>query len=95
MKWDDRHESLFTLQELRDQCPCAGCKGETVLFHEYKPVKIPVITPGKYELKNIQPVGNYAIQITWGDGHNTGIYTWEYLRDLCPCEACRKEKMRQ
>jgi len=35
-----------------------------------------------YEIKNIETVGEYAIQITWKDGHNTGIYSWEYLKDI-------------
>jgi DUF971 family protein len=94
VKWDDGHESLFTLQYLREECPCASCKGETVLLHTYSPVKLPVLTPGKYDLKSIQQVGNYAIQIFWGDGHQTGIYSWEYLRGLCPCEECQREKTR-
>ena len=37
----------------------------------------------------IVPVGNYAIQPEWSDGHHTGLYTWTYLRGLCPCDECR------
>jgi DUF971 family protein len=92
VKWDDGHESLFTLQYLRDECPCASCKGETVLLHSYTPLKLPVMAPGKYELRSIQQVGNYAIQIYWGDGHQTGIYSWEYLREICTCGECRAKK---
>ncbi|HEY1266366.1 MAG TPA: gamma-butyrobetaine hydroxylase-like domain-containing protein [Candidatus Binatia bacterium] len=36
------------------------------------------------------PVGNYAIMFRWGDGHETGIYTFQYLRSLCPCEECKQ-----
>jgi DUF971 family protein len=92
VKWDDGHESTYTLQYLRDECPCASCKGETVLLRSYSPIKLPVMTPGKYELKSIQQVGNYAIQIYWGDGHQTGIYSWEYLHSLCRCDDCKKTK---
>jgi DUF971 family protein len=92
VKWDDGHESVYTLQYLREECPCASCKGETVLLHSYSPVKLPVLTPGMYELKSIQQVGNYAIQVFWGDGHQTGIYSWEYLRGLCPCDQCKKDR---
>jgi DUF971 family protein len=41
---------------------------------------------------NCQLVGNYAIKIDWSDGHNTGIYTYERLWEMCGCEKCRSEK---
>ena len=87
IKWDDLHSSVISLRTLRDECPCAGCRGETVLLKTYKPRKQPDL-PGKYSLKSIQQVGHYAIQISWGDGHSTGIYTWEQLRNLCECRIC-------
>jgi DUF971 family protein len=40
---------------------------------------------------NLEAVGTYAITIAWEDGHHYGIYTWEYLRKLCPCSVCRPE----
>ena len=80
--WEDDHKSLITLKYLRDECPCAGCKGETVLLKTYRPPTPTVITPGMYKIKNIETVGDYAIQITWEDGHNTGIYSWDYLMEL-------------
>jgi len=40
-------------------------------------------------LKNIEPVGTYAITLEWEDGHHFGIYSWHYLRALCPCSDCR------
>ena len=43
------------------------------------------LTPARsYVVENVSLVGNYAIQFFWDDGHHTGIYTWEYLRQLCP-----------
>jgi DUF971 family protein len=39
-------------------------------------------------LIDIQPIGNYAIEFHWHDGHSTGIYTYDYLRSLCPCPEC-------
>jgi DUF971 family protein len=89
IKWDDGHESVISLRTLRDQCPCAGCRGETVLLKTYKPEKQPEL-PGKYSLKSIEQVGHYAVKIGWKDGHSTGIYTWETLRDLCECSECLK-----
>ena len=86
--WDTGHASIISIRSLRDRCPCAGCQGETVLLKTYKPAPQPDL-PGKYDLKGIQQIGRYAIQISWGDGHSTGIYTWEYLRNLCECSECR------
>ena len=82
IKWDDDSESIINLKYLRDECPCATCKGETILFKTYKPEKKNEETPGMYQIKNIETVGGYAIAITWKDGHDTGIYSWEYLKKL-------------
>ena len=89
--WDSGHESVYALKNLRDRCPCAGCAGETVLLKSYTPEPADESMPGRYELVGIQPVGSYAVQIAWGDGHGTGIYTWEHLIELCPCEEHQKK----
>ncbi len=74
--WDDGHRSSLSFTLLRVECPCAECKGHT-------PDQARVIE-GKEDvtLMDIQPVGNYAVQLHFSDGHGTGIYTWEYLRRL-------------
>jgi DUF971 family protein len=90
--WDDGHTGPVSLTLLRDSCPCAGCKGETVLFQEYVPPPADTTTPGRYKLVNASPVGSYALQLTWGDGHEQGIYTWEHLRSLCECDACSDKR---
>ena len=82
IKWNDNSESLIKLEYLRNECPCAGCKGETVLLKTYRPQKPVKTRPEMYKIKNITTVGGYAIQITWKDGHDTGIYTWDYLKQL-------------
>jgi len=82
IRWDDESESRIDLKYLRDECPCATCKGETILLKTYKPSKPPIVNPEMYKIKDIQPVGGYAVQITWKDRHNTGIYSWEYLKEL-------------
>lgn len=82
LTWADGLSCTLTLKLLRDECPCAGCKGEVILGKVYKPALLPTFTPGMYELKAIDPVGSYGIQVTWRDGHHTGIYSWEYLRLL-------------
>jgi DUF971 family protein len=86
IKWSDNTESEIGLKYLRDECPCASCKGETVLLRTYRPVKKET-HPEMYELADIKTVGGYAIQITWKDGHNTGIYTWENLKRLAEDEG--------
>ncbi len=90
--WDDGHESVISLQTLRDRCPCAGCQGETVLLRTYKPQSSPAL-PGKYELRGAETIGHYALQISWGDGHNTGIYPWQVLRAMCECPLCFSKKI--
>jgi DUF971 family protein len=82
LTWEDGSKSQIPLKYLRDECPCASCKGETVLLKTYHPPTPTIITPEMYLVKNIEVVGEYAIQITWKDGHNTGIYSWEYLKEL-------------
>ena len=80
--WEDETESNIGLKYLRDECPCATCKGETVLLKTYRPPAKKLMIPEMYMIKNIETVGGYAIQVTWKDGHNTGIYTFEYLLEL-------------
>jgi len=90
--WEDESTSTITLKYLRDECPCATCKGETVLLKTYRPPVKKMITPEMYMIKNIETVGEYAIQITWKDGHNTGIYTYEYLLELDKGQASEKKQ---
>ncbi|HEX2786306.1 MAG TPA: DUF971 domain-containing protein [Ignavibacteria bacterium] len=80
--WDSGETTEISLQKLRDECPCVHCKGESVIFNNYIPIKAPFKPQGFYEIEKIEPVGNYAIQITWKDGHNTGIYSWDVLEKL-------------
>ena len=79
--WPDGHVSNFTLEELRRACPCAGCKGEVLFGKVYMPASLPIFVPGMYELASLTPVGQYAVQAAWKDGHNTGIYSWDLLYD--------------
>jgi DUF971 family protein len=80
VKWDDGGESFIPLENLRRSCPCAGCKGETdIMGNLYKNPDRP-LTAKAFELVKITSVGGYAIQPVWADGHNTGIYSFEYLR---------------
>lgn len=82
LTWDSGEETEITLQKLRDECPCVNCKGESVIFNSYIPIKAPFKPAGFYEIEKIEPIGNYAVQITWKDKHNTGIYSWDVLKNL-------------
>ena len=90
--WEDETVSTIGLKYLRDECPCATCKGETVLLKTYRPPAKKMITPEMFQVKNIETVGEYAIQITWRDGHSTGIYTYDYLQELDKGQASEKKQ---
>ena len=95
--WSDGHISHFDFPYLRDLCPCALCNDE----REKKArtggaspsggsAVLPMFKP-KATARKATAVGNYAIQIEFSDGHATGIYSFEHLREICPCEACARE----
>ena len=82
IKWDDGTESYIPLATLRRSCPCAGCKGEMdIMGNVYKNPERP-LAPNAFDLKRISPVGGYALQPVWADGHDTGIFSFDYLRHV-------------
>jgi DUF971 family protein len=82
IKWDDGGESYISLERLRRHCPCASCKGEMdIMGNVYKAAPKPLPTQA-FELVRIATVGSYAVQPQWRDGHSSGIFSFEYLRDL-------------
>ena len=82
IKWSDGRESFISLERLRRACPCAGCKGEMdVMGNLYKGPDIP-LEPESFVLRGLARVGTYAIQPTWGDGHNSGLFSFEYLQHV-------------
>ena len=82
LKFSDGLEFDITAKELRDNCPCANCKGEEILLHKYEPINKQPVSEDGYVLEKAEPVGTYALKFIWKDGHDTGIYSWEYLRKL-------------
>ena len=82
--WGDGHKGMLPHDVLRGYCPCAGCQG-----HEGTIKFLAPTSPIQMEIDGIDPVGNYALQLTWFDGHASGIYAYKYLRALCQCDECR------
>lgn len=84
--WADERVCRYPLSELREACPCVECRGgHQFMGSAFDPDDLLKLTPARsYRIDGIEMVGSYAIQPTWDDGHHTGIYTWEYLRKLCP-----------
>ncbi len=95
--WTDGHHSEYSLGYLRDECPCASCTGA----HGTEPQKsnysgaqaepFPMFKPA-LKMLSVEEVGSYAVRIHWNDGHNSGIYSWEHFRSICPCDQCRQPK---
>src|SRR5437764_3470041 len=84
--WQDGHTCVYTIAYLRGKCPCALCK--TVREEQAKTKSRLTILPGNYagELRadHAELVGGYALRIDWSDKHASGIYSFEYLREICP-----------
>jgi len=73
---------------LRLKCPCAVCRGHRPFNYEEK-LDLPSFQEGPpLEIVRSEPVVRYALQFTFSDGHDTGIYTFEHLRKICPCPDC-------
>ena len=100
--WGDGHTSHYDFAYLRELCPCATCGEErrkTVEMEEKmgaavggsKPASLPMFKP-KPKARSAKAVGHYALHLDFTDGHSTGIYSFEYLREICPCDACKVER---
>jgi DUF971 family protein len=93
--WADGHSSHFDFPFLRDNCPCATCNDERAKKESISGGNLlsspllPMYKP-KARAQGATQVGNYAIQINFSDGHSTGIFSYDYLRTLCPCAECAK-----
>jgi prepilin-type processing-associated H-X9-DG protein len=95
--WADGHASHYEFSYLREECPCATCNDarekKAVLGEVASPFKaspaLPMFKP-KPRAQAATQVGNYAIQISFTDGHSTGIYSYDHLRNICPCAECAK-----
>ena len=98
--WSDGHASHYDFAYLRDECPCAMCNDERQKKLEAKFPAAPTVPTSssllpmykpKLAAKSAHSVGNYALQIDFNDGHTAGIYSFDYLRTICPCAECARE----
>jgi DUF971 family protein len=82
IKWEDGTESYIPFEKLRRCCPCAGCKGEMdIMGNLYKnPAK--AFAPGAFRLVKLDRVGGYAVRPVWADGHTTGLFSFDYLKQV-------------
>ena len=97
--WEDGHASHFDFVYLRDNCPCATCNDERAKKESLagaspafaSSAALPMFKP-KPRATAATQVGNYAIQISFSDGHSTGIYSYDQLRSICPCPECASKR---
>jgi DUF971 family protein len=83
IEWTDGHETTYDFATLRWLCPCAFCRGEAG-----QPGWLdsnPALSEAQVTLNDVSLVGHYAIQPYWADGHSTGFYPFQRLREQCPC----------
>ena len=98
IEWKDGHRSSYTFPWLRDACPCALCKEERDKDGRKPgdPLKAVAGSLPMFKalarITSAEPVGKYAIRFVWNDGHEHGIYSWEYLRECCPCPECKMKR---
>lgn len=96
--WKDGHHSSWTFAWLRNACPCATChdererSGRPLGVAKPKPQTLLVMYEAPPRPVEVTPVGKYALKFKWNDGHESGIYSWEYLRRVCQCEVCNPKR---
>lgn len=95
IEWKDGHRSTYTFPFLRNACPCALCEDERGKSGR-QPGEPPKLAPGALPMFKpaarpvaADQVGKYALKFSWNDNHDLGIYSWNYLREICPCAECK------
>ncbi|WP_263376374.1 DUF971 domain-containing protein [Granulicella aggregans] len=92
--WRDGHTSTWSFFWLRHGCPCATCheerdaSGRAPGIPKPKPQTLLPMYEAPIKPLEVSPVGKYALRFKWSDGHESGIYSWEYLRRQCQCAVC-------
>ena len=94
IEWADGHTCTYTITYLRSMCPCALCKTvrsgsdpHQLVQPEKKKTSLTIL-PGNYTgtltATHAEMVGGYALKIVFSDKHDTGIFSFRYLREICP-----------
>ncbi len=93
MTWDDGAETNFSSAFLRNNCPCATCTGhgerQEPQVAEEDEYSLPILGQNPVRVTGAEQVGHYAIQFSFSDGHKSGIYSFEFLRELANALANR------
>ena len=94
VRWQDGHESAYGFDFLRTECPCAVCNDRRKRPDPAGGLALslltgPVVKAGEIQVTEVKPVGRYAINFVWSDGHDSGIYSYDFLRAACQCATCR------
>ena len=89
--WNDGHFSSYPSWYLREKCMCADCVEEFTGVRKIVHGDI----PSGLERVKVEPVGNYALNFKWSDDHESGIYDFDYLREICPCSECLPEGLEE
>ena len=87
VKWPDGSEDFISLEKLRHACPCAGCRGEVDVLGQLHKGPAAKLSPAAFVLVRFAVVGAYAIQPFWGDGHSSGIFSFDILRTVAAEKA--------
>lgn len=78
LTWAPGQVALLPYRAVRGQCPCASCRdewtGERILDLD--------AIRADLRIEAMEPVGNYAVQFAWNDGHGSGLYTWDLLKQI-------------
>jgi DUF971 family protein len=99
--WRDGHSSAWNFAWLRAACPCATCHeerekdGRAPGVPKQKPASLLPMFEAPARPREVTPVGKYALRFTWNDGHEAGLYSWDYLRNVCDPEATKQNASAQ
>jgi DUF971 family protein len=100
VEWSDGHKSHYDFVYLRNACPCAMCDEERSKSGR-RPGDPPKLAPGALPMfkpvakpLSAEGIGKYAIRFAWNDNHDLGLYSWKFLREVCPCPECTSARSR-
>jgi DUF971 family protein len=94
IEWQDGHRSHYGVSYLRSVCPCAACSPRRAaqgrLPGVFRPMRFDDLGTLGTAVRALraEPVGQYALRFHWDDGHRDGDYSWDFLREVCPCAEC-------